>query len=278
MGVLGPSVHLGMLLTAVGFGFRHGIDWDHLAALTDLTSTQESPRRAIGLATFYAVGHAMVVLALGLVAILLSDELPASVDAVMQRVVGASLVGFGAFVLISLARRGRRFRMQSRWMLLIRAARRALRRPEVVVIEHDHPVAAQVTARAGDEKSRPSNVHRHVLAMPVDPFERTSRSTALAVGMLHGIGGETPTQVMIFAAAAGARGPGASLLLLGAFLVGLLASNTVVAVVSAFGFLHATRHWRVYATVTAVTGAVSLVVGALFLLGHSAALPALSGG
>src|SRR3954468_14221082 len=113
------AFHIGLVLTAFGFGFRHGIDWDHIAALTDITSSQDQPRRSIVLATFYAVGHGLVVLALGLVAIVLSSALPPSVDSVMEHIVGATLIVFGVYVLVSLSRRGRDFRMQSRWMLLI---------------------------------------------------------------------------------------------------------------------------------------------------------------
>src|SRR5436305_1776912 len=90
------------------------------------------------LATLYALGHALVVFGLGLVAILLSDELPDSVDTFMEHLVGFTLLVFGLYVLVSLVRRGRDFRMQSRWMLIIRGLRRVLRRERVVVVEHEH--------------------------------------------------------------------------------------------------------------------------------------------
>ncbi|MDP1820960.1 MAG: hypothetical protein Q8K58_13870, partial [Acidimicrobiales bacterium] len=48
--------------SALVFGFRHGFDWDHLAALTDLTGSQPRSRRAMFLATLYALGHALMVL------------------------------------------------------------------------------------------------------------------------------------------------------------------------------------------------------------------------
>ncbi len=105
--------HLGLLATAYGFGFRHGIDWDHLAALTDITGSQSTARRSMVLATLYAVGHAVVVFALGVVAILLSAELPRSVDDAMEHVVGATLIVLGVYVIVSLVRNGRDFRMRS---------------------------------------------------------------------------------------------------------------------------------------------------------------------
>jgi len=283
----GAGFHLGLLATAFGFGFRHGIDWDHIAALTDITSSQDRPRRSIVLATFYAVGHGLVVLALGLVAIVLSSELPPSVDSVMEHIVGATLILFGVYVLVSLARRGRDFRMQSRWMLLIGALRRSLHRSRTVVVEHDHAHSVAevhdhsrvpVLAEAAAAPVRHAHVHRHVARMPVDPFAAYSRPAVFGVGMLHGIGGETPTQVLIFATAAGVDGRGAGVALLGAFLVGLLASNSLVALAGTYGFVQATKRWAVYATISVVTAAFSLGVGGLFLLGRGTAMPALFGG
>src|SRR5438093_11242243 len=37
---------LTLLGTAVVLGFRHGIDWDHIAAITDITSTTTNVERA----------------------------------------------------------------------------------------------------------------------------------------------------------------------------------------------------------------------------------------
>src|SRR5262245_49364609 len=98
------ALGLGLLVSAVAFGFRHGFDWDHLAAITDLTSSQSKPRRSLLLATLYACGHAAVVLVLGVAAIAFSEELPTSVDSVMGRVVGVTLVVLGIYILVALIR------------------------------------------------------------------------------------------------------------------------------------------------------------------------------
>jgi len=294
--------HIGLLATAYGFGFRHGIDWDHLAALTDITGSQSTPRRSMVLATLYALGHSAVVLALGLVAILLSAELPKSVNTVMEHVVGATLIVLGVYVIVSLARNGRDFRMRSRWMLVIDGVRR-LRRPrpataETVVIEHEHEhaideahghahvpshVHAPVDAGRGHHGDhRPGSTHRHahrhVGRLPDDPFMDYGQPAAFFIGMLHGVGAETPTQVLIFLTAAGAGGRGAGVALLVAFLVGLLSSNTVVALAGTFGFLGSTKNWPLYVAVSLVTAVASMVIGGLFLFGDGGALPALLGG
>ncbi|MDQ1424850.1 MAG: hypothetical protein QOD72_2348 [Acidimicrobiaceae bacterium] len=297
------AFHIGLLLTALGFGFRHGIDWDHIAALTDITSAQADSRRSMLLATLYALGHALVVFGLGLAAILLAAELPSGIDAVMERFVGATLVLLGIYVFVSLVRHGRDFRMRSRWMLLFAAGRRGLRwarerngRTEVVEIvhDHDHPAsqthddvlvtahahggapAAVATTGAGSPAHR--HPHRHLASVPADPFLDYGRATAFGVGMIHGVGAETPTQILIFVAAAGASGKGTGVLLLGCFLVGLLSSNTLVALAGTVGFLGASRRFRLYVGVSVITAVFSLVIGALFLLGRQTLLPAIFGG
>ena len=115
----------GLLVASFWFGFRHGIDWDHIAAITDITSSQEERRRAILFGTLYVVGHAVVVFALGIVAVLVGQELPASVDAAMGRIVGVTLILLGVYVFWSLIRHGREFRMRSRWMLVFAGIRSA---------------------------------------------------------------------------------------------------------------------------------------------------------
>ena len=285
---------IGLLATAFGFGLRHGIDWDHLAAITDITSTQRDSRRSLVLASLYAAGHACVVFLLGVVAIVAGDRLPDSVDAAMGRVVGATLVLLGAYVFWSLARYGPDFRMRSRWTLLLAVVRRGLgrvrgRSTELVTIEHEHdhaeghhhhhteptPVAAEGRVRVAARTH--SHTHHHVGVLPPDPFGY-GRKAAFGIGALHGIGAETPTQVVLFVTAAGVAGRGGGVLLLVAFLAGLLVSNTAVAVASTYGFLHAERSRRVYVAVAVLTGAAGLVLGTLFLLGQDSVLPAFFAG
>ena len=301
------AFHVGLLLTAFGFGFRHGIDWDHIAALTDITSSQEEPRRSMWFATLYALGHALVVFLLGFTAIVLAQRLPEGVDAVMERFVGATLLILGCYVFYALARHGRDFRMRSRWMLIFSGVRRGvqwlrarserraswsrssttmLTRTPIPTISPistsmrertttSWSVGAAPDAPRGSEHRHP---HRHVLPLPDDPFADYAPRTAFGIGMIHGIGAETPTQVLIFVTAAGAGGKGTGFLLLLAFLVGLLSSNSAVACAGVFGFLGAARNFRLYVAVSCITALFSLVIGTIFLFGGAALLPAMLGG
>ena len=299
MGNGAAGLQIGLVATTLGFGLRHGVDWDHIAALTDITSSQDTPRRSMRFATLYVAGHALVVFALGAAAILFAEQLPASVDAAMERVVGATLIVLGLYVVVALIRNGRDFRMRSRWMLIFSGVRRAVqwaggvRQPEIIEVihehdhdhdhDHSHADAAHREAHAralvstgvggSDREQGHRHLHRHVGELPDDPFMTYGSRSAFGVGMIHGIGAETPTQVLIFLAAAGAGGKMVGLTLLVCFLVGLFISNTLIALAGTFGFLGANRNFRLYVGVSVVTAIFSLIIGGLFVFGRGTVLP-----
>jgi hypothetical protein len=93
------------------------------------------------------------------------------------------------------------------------------------------------------------------------------------VGIIHGIGAETGSQVLIIAAVGGAAGIGLGIPMMLAFIAGLLISNTAIIVLSATGFIASRLRQRIYLVVGFVAGAFSLVIGTLFLFAAEAALP-----
>jgi len=244
-------VGVALLISAFFLGLRHGIDWDHIAAISDITSTQETVRSSLWFSTLYAIGHAAVVLAIGAALIVADFEMPAGLESLMGRVVGATLVVLGVWVLVALVRHGDRFRMRSRWMLLFSGVRSGIRRLR------GH--------RPGPEAS------------DQDPFATYGAKTSLGVGMLHGVGAETPTQVVIFLGATGVGGKGLGMGVLVVFVVGLIVANTLIAVGASVGFLGATRSRWAYRLTGGVIALFSLVLGTIFLLGGASMLPTLAG-
>jgi hypothetical protein len=222
-------------------------------------------------------------------AIVAGENLPSSVNDVMTRIVGATLLLLGVYVFFSLIRHGRDFRLRSRWMLVFTGARRAarwIRRRTAGSVNGIQPQSAGQVAVAEAVEApswhhghhgRPGH-HHHTRPEPDDTFMNYGRGTAFAVGMIHGIGAETPTQVLIFLSAAGAGGTSAGIAVLVAFIVGLLSSNSVITFGSAMGYLSASRNFPIYAAVAVLTGVFSLVIGTIFLLGKTTLLPALFGG
>lgn len=242
-----------LVLGIFTLGFRHGFDPDHVAALTDIAGSEPFRARAFMLSTMYAVGHATMVLTLGLALAIVGFELPDT-----GRLVGATLVLMGGYVLWQVAR-GRP--ATSRAGLLhrgLRALRRRLR--PAVAVEHEHPHyhtgahghthadAGAAHAAAASVAVTHSHRHRHEgLSGPYGPL------AVVGVGLVHGLGVETPTQVLALASGVGALPP---------FLIGLFLGNTVVAA-AATGTL-TVRRLRVLNLFVAL---FSLMIGIAYLWG-----------
>lgn len=280
------DVGVGLMVASALYGFRHGFDFDHLAAIGDITGSSEDRRRSLRLSSLYVAGHALVVLVLGLGAVTIGVYIPPSLDVLMGRVIGITLVALGVYLAYAAARYGSAMRFRSRWMLAADGARALavrLTRRRRVVIEHDHPHSHDGThAHKHDDLgsehgalgkrvatvTKHAHVHTHVAAMPVDPFKSYTAKAAFGVGMIHGIGAETPSQVLLFASAAGAGSllGGTSVLL--AFLIGLVAANSLVALATASGFATGARMPRLYLGLAVVTALFSLALGISYLLGR----------
>src|SRR3982074_2183538 len=90
------------LLSAATLVLRHGFDYDHIAAISDITSVQTNRRRGMQLGLLYALGHAAMVAALGSAVIVFQLSLPHGVDRIAEQLVGLTLLILGVYVLGSL--------------------------------------------------------------------------------------------------------------------------------------------------------------------------------
>jgi len=114
--------------------------------------------------------------------------------------------------------------------------------------------------------------------MESDPSAPLSFRAAFGIGLLHGTGAETPTQVVLFATAASAGSTGGAAAVLGAFIVGLVAADGAVALLWVGGRLASLRVPRAQLGLGVLTGLASVGVGCTFILQKSALLPSLFGG
>ena len=240
------------LLSAAVLGFRHGFDYDHIAAISDITSVEPSRGRAMKMGLVYVVGHASTVAVLGAAVILFQRSLPARMDNWAERAVGFTLLLLGLYVLGSLLRQKSAYVPKSRASILIGAFRW---------------LAWQARKLLNPDANR----------RPYDPLVKYGRKSVFAVGIIHGLGAETPSQLLLFLLAANLGGPARGFLGLSVFLVGLLAMNTLMtaSAVGLFGISAAKP--RVMRVVVALTATYSLIVGTIFLFGASGALPSLGG-
>ena len=277
-----------LLVSAFGFGIRHGFDWDHIAAISDIATSEKNQRKAFSLATAYAFGHAAVVVGLGIGIILADFTIPDSVDTTMMYLIGGSLIALGVWVLVSVVVQGENFRLRSRWMIIRDGAFRGLQRVRTsskgrtISIEHEHAHLHQQNMEVHDhthENNLPLEIdvnsshqhsHRHEIHIESSAMEN---STARGVGILHGIGLETPTQIAIFVATTQASGKLGGLLILSAWVVGLLIANSSIAIVSVRTSNWLQQHVNVYRYIAAGIGLLSLIVGILVCIEQDSLLP-----
>jgi len=236
------------LLSAAVLGFRHGFDYDHIAAISDITSVQTSRGRGMRLGLLYALGHAAMVAVLGSLVILFQLSLPRGMDRIAERLVGLTLLVLGVYVLGSLFNGNPAPR--SRFHLMAGALRWV--HWKMKGYWHDHNVPP-----------------------PTDKAWNYSSKSVLMIGVVHGLGAETPSQLTIFLLAANLGGIGKGFVGLTMFIAGLLVMNTVMtaSAVGLFGF--SSRLPRFQFVVTALTAIYSLAVGAFFLFGSAGLLPPL---
>lgn len=242
---------LALTLLAVVLGFRHGIDFDHIAAITDLVGGVTDKRRGFIFALWYAIGHEVVILFFGAIAVLVGWTLPHWVDGLMERFVGVTLLVLAIFLIVSLIQNRGEFVMVSRWRLLF--------------IGYSS-IFSWISSRLAKRNQKVSAL-RH----PLNVSERG----AFLIGIVHGIGAETPTQLLLFTSVAGLASPERGFYVVVLFVLGLFCSHMLITGISLAGYLSARKHRLLVRTIGTVTAVYSLLVGVIFTFGYAAELPTL---
>jgi hypothetical protein len=240
------------LLSAGILGFRHGFDYDHIAAISDIASVQTTKARSMQLGLIYALGHATTVAALGSAVVFFQLSLPKGIDEIAQRLVGLTLLVLGIYVLGSLFRGNQKDVPKSRFMVLVTLIR---------WIHWKYQVYAE---------------HQH-LPHPSNASWSYDTKSVFLIGVVHGLGAETPSQLLIFLLAANLGGVSKGFFGLTMFLAGLLIMNTLMTAAAAGLFGFSTRIPKFQVVMTALTAGYSLVVGMLFLAGSASTFPTLGG-
>jgi high-affinity nickel-transport protein len=243
------------LSSAALLGFRHGLDYDHIAAITDISSVQSRARDAMRYGLLYVAGHATTIAVLGGAAVVFRIALPAASDRWAERLVGITLVVLGIYVLGTFLRPSAH--------------------------SHTHPRArTRITLLANGALWvywRLSRIFGGTRVEAPQVFkDGYGTGSTFLVGVIHGLGAETPTQILLFLMAANLGGTGAGLLGLLMFILGLVAMNTLMCA-SAAGLFSATfSSPNALRALTLATSAYSIVVGTIFLFGSAGKLPSLT--
>src|ERR1700752_4057436 len=234
-------------------GLRHGFDYDHLAAISDITAVQKSWRSGLRLGMTYALGHAFTVVALGVAVLELHMGLPQGLDHWTERLIGLTLIVLGLGVVAGILRKDahghRHGRIESRLAIAINGVLW---------------IAWRIRRIWNPSAPKPERFQWMY-----------NGKSVFVIGILHGVGAETPSQLALFFLTANLGGTSRGLLGLLAFSLGLIAMNALMTASMGGAFRASGHHPRFYNAI-AWTGAIySCGIGLIFLLGISDRLPAL---
>jgi high-affinity nickel permease len=237
------------LASTAALGFRHGFDYDHIAAISDITTVEPRLARSMKLGMLYALGHALTVVLLGIAVIFGRFQLSSRLNPWGERFVGCTLIALAIYVGFSMFSKKHSHNPRSRIVLVISGCRWLIWR---------------LSSLLGGRHERPDSLRWSY-----------NRKSVFLIGIAHGIGAETPTQLSLFLVAADLGGIGKGLLGLAMFAIGLLVMNTLMTA-SATGLYGASScRPRLNLWLSGLTAVYSFGIGVIFLLGTSAGLSAL---
>jgi high-affinity nickel-transport protein len=201
----------------------------------------------------YALGHAFTVATLGIAVLQLHMGLPQGLDHWTERLIGLTLIVLGAGVVAGILRKDAHGhthgRIESRLTIAINGLLWA---------------AWRVRRVWKPEAPKPDRFQ----------WMYTGKSVFL-IGVLHGVGAETPSQLALFFLTANLGGTSQGMLGLAAFALGLVAMNALMTASMGGAFRASGLHPRFYHVIAWTGAAYSCIIGFIFLFGISDRLPSL---
>jgi high-affinity nickel permease len=234
-------------------GLRHGFDYDHLAAISDITAVQRNWKSGLRLGITYALGHVLMVALLGIAVLQLHVGLPEGLDHLTERLIGVTLIVLGVGVVAGILRKDTHGHPHNR-------------------IESRLAIAINGLIWAGWRV-------RRIWAPEAEQPRRFqwmyNGKSVFLIGVLHGIGAETPSQLGLFFLAKSLGGTANGMMGLAAFCAGLVAMNALMTASIGGAFKTGAFHPRFYHAIAWMGAAYSFIIGVIFLFGISERLPQL---
>lgn len=205
------------------------MDSDHVAAIADMVGSENRKKRQVSLGVMYAFGHGMIVLCIGLITLFIGAKLPENAQNFIELVVSLTLLLLGGIILYSVFRQNKEYEFKSRLKIVYEAI-------------------SKVLHKSGKKAVDLSQVRLGIIS-------------AFIIGVIHGIGVESPTQIAIITNAVGVDNTTAAAMQLILFVVGLLASTIFVTFLLSWGFTKAKFKRKLYVILGSVTGVYSVGLG-----------------
>lgn len=177
----------------------------------------------------YAFGHGIIVFIVGLITIFIGIKLPAFVQNFLEFCVSLTLLVLGAIILRSLFQNRKDYQLKSRLKIVSEFILKRVKNTRKEGATHSPMVFGTIGA--------------------------------FIVGMIHGIGVESPSQIAIITNVAGLDNITAATIQLILFVLGLLVSTVLITFLLSWGFIKAKFKERLYIILGSATGIFSIVLG-----------------
>ncbi|RXY99872.1 cytochrome c biogenesis protein CcdA [Fictibacillus sp. S7] len=211
---------------AIFIGMRHGLDGDHVAAIADMVGSERRRKRQLTLGVMYALGHGAIVFLIGLLSIYVGAKLPEGAQSYLELAVSVTLIILGLIIILSIFQRKKDYEYKSRLMIVMDYIRKL----------------------TGSKKE-------------TSDLTKFGIISAFIIGVIHGIGVESPTQIAAVTQAAGLGSVTGATMQLVLFVIGLLASTICVTFLFTWGFMKASMKKGFYIVLGSVTGVYSVGLG-----------------
>jgi high-affinity nickel permease len=219
---------------AILIGMRHGLDSDHVAAIADMVGSENRKKRQLSLGVTYAIGHGIIVLIIGLLTLYVGTKLPEQAQNMLEVLVGITLLILGGFILFSIIKSKKDYEFKSRFTIM-------------------YEFLLKISKKVGGKEIKVSPIGLGITG-------------AFLIGIIHGIGVESPTQIAVITSAVGFNDTAAATAQLVLFVIGLLVSTICVTFLLSWGFLKAQHKRKLYIVLGSVTGLYSIGLGISMLL------------
>ncbi|WP_026582455.1 HoxN/HupN/NixA family nickel/cobalt transporter [Bacillus sp. J33] len=216
-------------LLSILIGIRHGLDSDHVAAIADMIGSEGQRNKQVTLGVMYAVGHGAIVLAIGLLTLFIGTRLPDEAQFSMEVLVSLTLLVLGGFILYSIFKNRHEYEFKSRMTIVFECLSKLIK-------------------KLGFSGVQASPVSLGLIG-------------AFIIGIIHGVGVESPTQVAAITSAAGFSNLSAATAQLVLFVTGLLLSTICITFVISWGFLKSKLRKKLFVILGSMTGLYSIGLG-----------------
>ncbi|WP_018393234.1 sulfite exporter TauE/SafE family protein [Bacillus sp. 37MA] len=216
-------------ILALGFvlGIKHAIEPDHIIAVSTIASQSKKLLRSSLAGVFWGIGHTATLFIVGIIFILMKDEIPAEWAMSLEFLVGIMLVYLGVTTILSFK--------------------------NIHIHEHEHDTEEHKHVHSHENSGKHEHKHSH---------KNVSYLKSVLIGLVHGLAGSGAMILLTMSTVKSVWEGAMYILIFGAgTVIGMLFFTTIIGI----PFVFSAKKISLNKTLTQITGVVSTVFGLYYM-------------